>query len=115
MHPATVAVAAVAEPSLTATVQAAGAVNPARSTRNRPAPSLVLMATPVHGDHPVGRSRALNTQVPPLTSAREMVTAPYPDSGSQHHQHQGGSQNARHLQAPEPPASDPAWDPPRIP
>jgi hypothetical protein len=46
VHPDKVAVAAVAEPSLTATVQSAGAVNPARSTRNRPAPSLVPMATP---------------------------------------------------------------------
>jgi hypothetical protein len=46
VHPDKVAVAAVAEPSLTATVQSAGAVNPARSTRNRPALSLVPMATP---------------------------------------------------------------------
>ena len=46
VHPDKVAVAAVAEPSLTATVQSAGAGNPARSTLNRPAPSLVPMATP---------------------------------------------------------------------
>jgi hypothetical protein len=36
-----------------------------------------------------GRSRALDAQVPPLTSAREMVTAPYPTRESAH-QHQGG-------------------------
>ena len=51
-------------------------------------------------------------RVPPLTSAREMVTAPYPDSGSQRHQHQGGSQNARHLQAPEPPGQRSCTGPP---
>jgi hypothetical protein len=46
VHPDKVAVAAVAAPSLTATVQSAGAANPARSTLNRPVLSLVPMATP---------------------------------------------------------------------
>jgi hypothetical protein len=40
------AVAAVAEPSLTSTVQSAGAVKPVRSILNLPLPSLVPMATP---------------------------------------------------------------------
>jgi hypothetical protein len=44
LYPDKAAVAAVAEPSLTATVQSAGAMNPGHSIRNRPAPSLVPMA-----------------------------------------------------------------------
>jgi hypothetical protein len=40
------AVAAVAEPSLTSTVQSAGAVKPLLSILNLPAPSLVPMAAP---------------------------------------------------------------------
>src|SRR5215203_2724711 len=40
------ALAAVAEPSLTSTVQSAGAVKPLLSILNLPAPSLVPMATP---------------------------------------------------------------------
>jgi hypothetical protein len=78
VHPAKVAVAAVVEPSLTAAVQSAGAVNPARSTRNRPAPSLVPMATPSTVMVRLAAAVPSMRRFPALTSARETVTAPYP-------------------------------------
>src|SRR5215217_5693374 len=45
VHPARRATVAVADPSLTSTVQSAGAVNPSRWSLKRPAPSLVPIAT----------------------------------------------------------------------
>jgi hypothetical protein len=46
VQPASVAVAGVADPSFTSTVQSAGFANGSRSTLNLPAPSLVPIATP---------------------------------------------------------------------
>jgi hypothetical protein len=69
------AFAGVAEPSLTSTVQSAGAVKPDLSTLNCPPPSLVPIATPstvmvrLGADVPSIRRRS------PLTSARDTDTA----------------------------------------
>jgi hypothetical protein len=46
VQPDSRAVAAVADPSLTSTVQSAGAVKPLLSILKRPEPSLVAIATP---------------------------------------------------------------------
>ena len=67
--------AGVADPSLTSTVQSAGAVKPDLSILNRPSPSLVPMATPstviVRLDAAVPSIRRRS----PLISARETETA----------------------------------------
>src|SRR5215213_7550561 len=69
------AVAAVAEPSLTSTVQSAGAVKPLLSILNLPAPSLVPMATPSTVMVWLGLACPSMRSWVPLSSAREMLTA----------------------------------------
>src|SRR5918911_3417517 len=69
------ALAAVAEPSLTSTVQSAGAVKPLLSILNLPAPSLVPMATPSTVMVRLGLAWPSIRSWVPLSSAREMLTA----------------------------------------
>jgi hypothetical protein len=69
------AVAAVAEPSLTSTVQSAGAVKPLLSILKRPEPSLVPMATPSTVMVRLGLAWPSIRSCSPLSSAREMLTA----------------------------------------
>lgn len=69
------AVAAVADPSLTSTVQSAGAVKPLRSILKPPEPSLVPMATPSTVIVVLARAWPSILSCVPLTSAREMLTA----------------------------------------
>jgi hypothetical protein len=69
------ALAAVAEPSLTSTVQSAGAVKPLLSILNLPAPSLVPMATPSTVMVWLGLAWPSMRSWVPLSSAREMLTA----------------------------------------
>jgi hypothetical protein len=69
------AVAAVAEPSLTSTVQSAGAVKPLLSILNLPPPSLVPMATPSTVIVRLGLAWPSIRSCVPLSSAREMLTA----------------------------------------
>jgi hypothetical protein len=67
--------AGVADPSLTSTVQSAGAVNPDRSILNRPSPSLVPMATPSTVIVRLGVAVPSILRRSPLSSARETETA----------------------------------------
>src|SRR5215203_1252007 len=69
------ALATVAEPSLTSTVQSAGAVKPLLSILNLPAPSLVPMATPSTVIVRLGLACPSIRSCVPLSSAREMLTA----------------------------------------
>src|SRR5919205_200832 len=69
------AVAAVAEPSLTSTVQSAGALKPLLSILNLPAPSLVPMATPSTVMVRLGVACPSIRSWVPFSSAREMLTA----------------------------------------
>jgi hypothetical protein len=69
------AVAAVADPSLTSTVQSAGAVKPLLSILNLPPPSLVPMATPSTVIVLLARAWPSIRRFVPLSSAREMLTA----------------------------------------
>ena len=69
------AVAAVAEPSLTSTVQSAGAVKPLLSILKRPEPSLVPMATPSTVMVRLALAWPSILSWLPLSSAREMLTA----------------------------------------
>jgi len=69
------AVAAVAEPSLTSTVQSAGAVKPLLSILNLPAPSLVPMPSPSTEIVRLGLACPSMRSCVPLSSAREMLTA----------------------------------------
>src|SRR5688500_15735724 len=75
VQPDRVATRAVAEPSLTSTVQSAGAVKPDRSIRNRPPESLRPMTTPstvMSRDAVAVPSRR---RFVPLSSARDTDTA----------------------------------------
>jgi hypothetical protein len=74
VQPARRAVAAVADPSLTSTVQSAGAVKPDRSTRNRPSPALDPIATPSTVMVRFGAAVPSMRKFPPLTSARDTLT-----------------------------------------
>jgi hypothetical protein len=67
--------AGVADPSLTSTVQSAGAMNPDRSILNRPSPSLVPMATPSTVIVRLGVAVPSILRRSPLSSARETETA----------------------------------------
>lgn len=69
------AVAAVADPSLTSTVQSEGAVKPLLSILKRPEPSLVPMATPSTVMVRLGLAWPSILSCVPLSSAREMLTA----------------------------------------
>jgi hypothetical protein len=69
------AVAAMAEPSLTSTVQSAGAAKPLLSILKRPLPSLVPMATPSTVMVRLGLACPSILSWVPLSSAREMLTA----------------------------------------
>lgn len=69
------AVAAVADPSLTSTVQSAGAVKPDLSILNLPPPSLVPMAIPSTVIVLLARAWPSIRRFVPLRSAREMLTA----------------------------------------
>src|SRR5215204_6640578 len=69
------AVATVADPSLTSTVQSAGAVKPLLSILKRPEPSLVPMATPSTVMVRLGLAWPSMRSCVPLSSAREMLTA----------------------------------------
>lgn len=69
------AVAAVADPSFTSTVQSAGAVKPLLSILNLPPPSLVPMATPSTVIVRLGLAWPSRRRFVPLSSAREMLTA----------------------------------------
>src|SRR5918911_863221 len=69
------ALAAVADPSLTSTVQSAGAVKPLLSILKRPEPSLVPMATPSTVIVRLGLAWPSIRSCVPLSSAREMLTA----------------------------------------
>ena len=69
------AVATVAEPSLTSTVQSVGATKPLLSILNLPLPSLVLMATPSTVIVRFGLAWPSIRSWLPLSSAREMLTA----------------------------------------
>src|ERR687883_674001 len=69
------ALAAVAEPSLTSTVQSAGAVKPLLSILKRPEPSLVPMATPSTVIVRLALAWPSIRNCVPLSSAREMLTA----------------------------------------
>jgi hypothetical protein len=69
------AVAAVADPSLTSTVQSAGAVKPLLSILKRPDPSLVPIATPSTVMVRLGLAWPSIRSCVPLSSAREMLTA----------------------------------------
>ena len=74
MHPDKRAVAALAEPSFTSTVQSAGGVKPDRSTRKRPEPSLAPIATPSTVMVRFGAAVPSMRNWLPLTSARDTVT-----------------------------------------
>src|SRR5215210_5063914 len=75
------ALVAVAEPSLTSTVQSAGAVNGSRWMRNPPAPSLVPIATPSTVIVRLAIAvPSIFSCVPPI-SARETLTAPSAPAG----------------------------------
>jgi hypothetical protein len=67
------AVAAVAEPSLTSTVQSAGALKLLLSILKRPPPSLVPMATPSTVIVRLGEACPSIRSCVPLSSAREML------------------------------------------
>ncbi|HEX2728270.1 MAG TPA: hypothetical protein VHM16_00860, partial [Rubrobacteraceae bacterium] len=69
------AVVAVADPSLTSTVQSAGAVKPLLSILKLPAPSLVPIATPSTVMVLLATARPSSRRLVPLISAREMLTA----------------------------------------
>src|SRR5215207_8901332 len=75
VHPDRRALVAAAEPSLTSTVQSAGAVKPGRLTLKRPPPSLVAICTP---STVIGRFAVALPSIrslPPMMSAFEMETA----------------------------------------
>jgi fluoride exporter len=82
VHPLSRALAGVAEPSFTSTVQSAGAVKPERSTRKRPSEALVPIGTPSTVIVRLGAAEPSMRSWPPLISAREMVTAAYPAAGT---------------------------------
>lgn len=69
------AVAAVADPSLTSTVQSAGAVKPLLSILKLPEPSLVPMETPSTVIVLLARAWPSSRRFVPLISAREILTA----------------------------------------
>ena len=69
------ALAAVADPSLTSTVQSAGAAKPLLSILKRPEPSLVPMATPSTVMVRLALACPSILSWVPLSSAREMLTA----------------------------------------
>src|SRR5829696_7355255 len=69
------AVAAVADPSLTSTVQSAGAAKPLLSILKRPEPSLVPMATPSTVMVRLALACPSILSWVPLSSAQEMITA----------------------------------------
>jgi hypothetical protein len=69
------AVAAVAEPSLTSTVQSVGATKPVLSILNLPLPSLVPMATPSTVIVRFGLAWPSIRSWVPLSSARDVLTA----------------------------------------
>src|SRR5215207_9050891 len=75
VQPDSRAVVAVADPSLTSTVQSAGAVKPLLSILNLPPPSLVPMATPSTVIVRLGLACPSILSWVPLSSAREMLTA----------------------------------------
>src|SRR5829696_9703234 len=75
VQPDSRAVVAVADPSLTSTVQSAGAVKPLLSILNLPPPSLVPMATPSTVMMWLGLACPSMRSWVPLSSAREMLTA----------------------------------------
>src|SRR5215211_4377273 len=68
-------VAAVADPSVTSTVQSAGAVKPLLSILKRPEPSLVPIATPSTVIVRLAVAWPSIRSCVPLSSAREMLTA----------------------------------------
>jgi len=81
MQPDNLATVGLADPSLTSTVQSAGAVKPLLSILKRPDASLVPMATPSTVMVRLALARPSIRNCVPLISAREMLTAACARSG----------------------------------
>src|SRR5215210_9202965 len=75
VQPDNLATVGLADPSLTSTVQSAGAVKPLRSILKRPDPSLVPMATPSTVIVRLAPATPSIRSCAPLISARETLTA----------------------------------------
>jgi hypothetical protein len=74
VQPDSLAAVALADPSLTSTVQSAGAQNGCRSSLKLPAPSLVAIATPSTVIVRLAIARPSSLSLVPLSSARLMLT-----------------------------------------